>query len=123
MSEVLRLGLYEPHVAMLRGLYARKRDAMCAAIDRELGGAAFYERPDGGLYVWLRLAADVDSGPNGPLFARALEEGMLYVPGEYCFPEPARESRSCMRLSFGVQDEERIAVGIACLARAIAHVS
>lgn len=123
VSEVLRLGLYEPHVTMLRGLYARKRDAMCAAIDRELAGAAFYERPEGGLYVWLQLAADVDTGPNGPLFARALEEGMLYVPGEYCFPEPARESRSCMRLSFGVQDEERIAVGIACLARAIAQVS
>jgi 2-aminoadipate transaminase len=123
VSEVLRLGLYEPHVAMLRDLYARKRDAMCGAIDRELAGAACYERPEGGLYVWLKLAADVDTGPNGPLFAQALEEGMLYVPGEYCFPDPSRESRSCLRLSFGVQDEERIAAGIACLARAIARVS
>jgi 2-aminoadipate transaminase len=103
-------------------MYASKRDAMCAAIDRELTGAAFYERPNGGLYVWLQLAADVDTGPNGPLFARALEEGMLYVPGEYCFPEATPSARSCMRLSFGVQTEERIAVGIACLARAIAAV-
>jgi 2-aminoadipate transaminase len=123
ISEVLRLGLYEPHVAMLRALYARKRDAMCAAIDRELAGASTYVRPEGGLYVWLQLAANVDTGPNGPLFACALEEGMLYVPGEYCFPDPTRESRSCMRLSFGVQTEERIATGIACLARAIARVS
>lgn len=123
VSEVLRLGLYEPHVAMLRAMYARKRDAMCAAIDRELAGAGVYLRPEGGLYVWLQLMADVDTGPNGPLFGCALEEGMLYVPGEYCFPNPARESRSCMRLSFGVQTEERIATGIACLARAIARVS
>lgn len=122
VSEVLRLGLYEPHVAMLRGMYASKRDAMCAAIERELAGAAFYERPTGGLYVWLQLAADIDTGPKGPLFARALEEGMLYVPGEYCFPDATRSARSCMRLSFGVQTEERIAVGIACLARAIAAV-
>jgi 2-aminoadipate transaminase len=122
VSEVLRLGLYEPHVAMLREMYARKRDAMCAALTRELGGAATYVRPEGGLYVWLQLAADIDTGPNGPLFACALEEGMLFVPGEYCFPDPARESRSCMRLSFGVQTEERIATGIACLARAIARV-
>jgi 2-aminoadipate transaminase len=122
VSEVLRLGLYEPHVAMLRAMYARKRDAMCEAIDRELAGAAFYERPAGGLYVWLQLAADVDTGPNGPLFARALQEGMLYVPGEYCYPDPSKSARSCMRLSFGVQTEERIAAGIACLARAIAAI-
>jgi 2-aminoadipate transaminase len=119
VSEVLRLGLYEPHVAMLRALYTRKRDAMCAAIDRELAGAASYVRPEGGLYVWLQLNANVDTGPRGPLFGRALEEGMLYVPGEYCFPDAPRASRSCMRLSFGVQSEDRIGVGIACLARAI----
>jgi 2-aminoadipate transaminase len=107
---------------MLRSMYASKRDAMCAAIERELAGIATYERPSGGLYVWVQLNADIDTGPSGPLFLRALDEGMLYVPGEYCFPNPARESRSCMRLSFGVQTEERIAVGIACLARAIASL-
>ena len=120
VSEALRLGLYEPHVAMLRALYARKRDAMLAALDREFGSSARYARPEGGLYVWLELGAGVDTGPNSALFARALEAGMLYVPGEYCFPDALRASRACMRLSFGVQTEERIDLGIARLARAVA---
>jgi 2-aminoadipate transaminase len=120
VSEALRLGLYEPHVASLRTLYARKCDAMLAALDRELGNAARYQRPNGGLYVWLQLNDDIDTGPRGSLFEHALEQGMLYVPGEYCFPDAADASRSSMRLSFGVQSEERIDLGITRLARAVA---
>ncbi|HKP63761.1 MAG TPA: PLP-dependent aminotransferase family protein [Polyangiales bacterium] len=139
VSEALRLGLFDPHVAELRSLYARKRDAMLAALDAELANAAQYQRPDGGMYVWLQLNDDIDTGPNGPLFARALEAGVLYVPGAYFFPEPWEPPRSagdrlssegsrpsgasppptarrCMRLSFGVQSEERIALGIRRLA-------
>jgi 2-aminoadipate transaminase len=121
VSEALRLGLVEPHVASLRTLYARKCEAMLAALDRELGNAATYQRPSGGLYVWLQLNEDIDTGPSGSLFEHALEEGMLYVPGEYCFPEAGNVSRSCMRLSFGVQSEERIDLGIRRLARAVAR--
>lgn len=119
VSEVLRLNLYEPHVAMLRALYAKKRDAMLAALTREFGDSARYACPEGGLYVWLELAKGFDTGPSSALFARALEAGVLYVPGEYCFPDASRASRNCMRLSFGVQAEERIDLGITRLARAV----
>jgi 2-aminoadipate transaminase len=119
ISEALRLGLFEPHVAELRRVYARKRDAMLSALERELGGIGQYLRPDGGMYVWLQLHDDIDTGPNGPLFERALEAGVLYVPGAYFFPEPTPISRRCMRLSFGVQSEDRIALGIQRLARCL----
>lgn len=124
VSEAMRLGSYEPHVAALRAMYARKCASMVAALERELGSAARFTRPDGGLYVWLELAPELalDTGGRSRLFELALEEGVLFVPGEYCFPDAnVTPSRSAMRLSFGVQSEARIALGIERLARAVAR--
>ena len=69
------------------------------------------------------LPAGISTGPDGPLFDTALQEGVLYVPGEYCYPnmgEPIRPNT--MRLSFGVQTPEKIAQGVAALARAVRQV-
>jgi len=120
LSQVFSRGLYEPHVAALRGLYARKAASMSSAIDRELMplGLCRYERPTGGMYVWLECDPRIETGPGSALFERACELGVLYVPGEYCYPE-GTQLRSCMRLSFGVQSEERIEAGIAKLGQAL----
>jgi len=124
LSSALARGLYEPHVELLRAAYARKAEAMLRALDREVAplGFAHYARPNGGLYVWLELPPELPTGPDSRLFARACELGVLYVPGEYCFPQSSQavgRARSSMRLSFGVQSEERIALGISQLGRAI----
>jgi 2-aminoadipate transaminase len=72
------------------------------------------------LYVWLQVPDGIDTGFSGPLFDAAIEEGVLYVPGEFCYPaEGVPAHRSRIRLSFGVQSCERIAAGIEALARAI----
>jgi 2-aminoadipate transaminase len=122
MSAVLKRGLFEPHVATLRRAYRAKLDAMLAAMEKHLAGipGLRWKRPDGGLYVWLELPEAMEAGPGGTLIEHALAEGVLYVPGEYCYPgegEPARKDR--IRLSFGVQSAEQIARGIEALATAI----
>jgi 2-aminoadipate transaminase len=121
LSEALTLGLYEPHVAQLRALYAKKCESMLAALDAHVAplGVCSYERPSGGLYVWLTLPLQIETGPDSRLFARAREQGVLYVPGEYCFASGPGRQRSCLRLSFGVQSEEGIWAGVEKLARAI----
>ena len=79
--------------------------------------------PTGGLYVWLRLPESIDTGLSGPLFDRAVEEGVLYVPGEYCYPRDRRSPRKNMiRLSFGIQSCQSIRRGIEALGRAIRQV-
>ncbi len=124
LSEVLRLGLYEPHVEMLRQVYRGKLHAMLEALDTHLGqpGGARYLRPHGGMYVWVELAGGIDTGQAAPLFERCVTQGVLYVPGAYFFSDVATAPRSWMRLSFGVQSEERIAEGIAKLAHAVQRV-
>jgi 2-aminoadipate transaminase len=123
ISRAFSLGLYQPHVQLLREVYARKAHCMVAALDAELARlpGCRYQRPKGGLYVWLELPSHIDSGAEAALFAHAVELGVLYVPGEYCFsPLAAAPSRSCLRLSFGVQSERGIRTGIERLARALA---
>jgi len=57
---------------------------------------------------------------DGRLFERAIAEGMLYIPGECCYPEHGCPRRkNTLRLSFGVPTSEEIARGVESLARAI----
>jgi 2-aminoadipate transaminase len=126
MATVLEHGLFDEHVQRLRGAYRAKLDAMLSAADEFLGPlpGLYWRRPQGGLYVWLQLPEGIDAGPQGELFHAALEEGVLYVPGEYCYPSegiPVR--RNMIRLSFGVQPVDRIRAGMEALARAVARVT
>jgi 2-aminoadipate transaminase len=122
MSAVFETGLFESHVELVRASYRQKLAAMLSAMDEFMGpiSGAHWSRPSGGLYVWLQLPGDMPAGPHSALISQAMDEGVLYVPGEYCYPalgEPRREDR--IRLSFGVQSAENIHRGIEALARAI----
>ena len=126
MAKILELGLFEPHVERIRAAYRRKLATMLDALGQHfapLPGVRWLT-PTGGLYVWVELPADLETGLNSPLFDAAVREGVLYVPGEYCYPragEPVR--RNTLRLSFGVQTCELIRAGIEKLGRAIAAVA
>jgi 2-aminoadipate transaminase len=124
MAAVLRMGLFDPHVRRLRDSYRKKLDAMLDAADRFLApiDGVRWVRPRGGLYVWLRLPETIDTGLSGPLFDRAVEEGTLYIPGEYCYPDVPDPRRNMIRLSFGIQSCDGIHRGIESLARAIRGV-
>jgi 2-aminoadipate transaminase len=122
---VMRLGLDKPHVQRLCSSYRQKRDAMLEALDQHFGSEAdaHWQPPTGGLYVWLELPEPIDTGPDGPLFDAAVQRGMLYVPGVYCFPEQGETPRTnAMRLSFGVQSCRRIRQGIQLLHEAVQDV-
>lgn len=125
MAEVARQGGLEPQVERVRADYRARLAAMLAACEAHLGRlpGVRWVRPQGGLYVWVELPKQVETGPEGPLFAAALEEGVLYVPGGYCFPlEGAARGGHTLRLSFGVQPCQRLQQGVAALARAVARV-
>ena len=58
-------------------------------------GALRFARPQGGLYLWCRLASGVSSRA---LLDRALAAGVAFVPGHAFYPDPAGESE--LRLCF-----------------------
>ncbi|MCE9604649.1 MAG: PLP-dependent aminotransferase family protein [Planctomycetia bacterium] len=125
MYRVIAGGVCERQVALLCNLYRRKRDAMLAACNDYLAGidGVHWLIPAGGLYVWLTVSPEIDAGFQGVLFDKALEAGVIYVPGEYSYaPEGEPVARNTLRLSYGVQSPERIREGIRLLATAIRQV-
>jgi 2-aminoadipate transaminase len=122
MTAVIEAGLLRPHVEKLRASYRDKLQGTLSACEqflRPLPGVT-WERPTGGIYVWLRLPDEIEAGPSGTLFDHAVEEGVLYVPGEYFYCEPARYGgASTIRLCYAVQPIDRIARGVEALSRAI----
>lgn len=122
LATIFELGGYSGHVASLLQAYRVKRDAMLAAADRyfqDLPGVTWVH-PHGGLYVWMTLPAQIDTGFESALFRRAVQEGVMYVPGGLCYAGPI-ESRPQhqMRLSFGTQDPVGIDLGMRRLATAV----
>ncbi len=122
MARVLESGQLEPHLVRIRSRYREKLTAMLAAADAHLARVPGVEwlRPQGGLYVWVRLPSGMDAGLHRPLFDAAVQEGVLYVPGEYCYPAAGESvQRNSLRLSFGVQSCAKIREGVEKLARAV----
>jgi len=125
LLRAMRQGIYQRHVRLLCGHYGTKAAAMTDALRDTLGdyhpGQTRWTMPAGGLYVWLTLPEGTDTGRSGALFSRAIAEGVLYVPGEYCYnADPTRRApTNQMRLSFGTARLDEIREGIARLARAV----
>ncbi|MEX0587081.1 MAG: aminotransferase class I/II-fold pyridoxal phosphate-dependent enzyme, partial [Pirellulales bacterium] len=124
LANLLELGLLEPHITQIRQRYQQKLAVTLDALAEHFADTVDvrWHRPTGGLYVWLTLPDGVSAGLDSPLFASALEQQMLYVPGEFCYaPEGVAARASTIRLCFGVADEAQIRRGVAALAAALKH--
>ena len=121
IDEAIRTGKYRRHVNVVRRGYKVKLKAMLDALDEFMPDRVRWLTPKGGLYVWAATPTSIDTGAEGEFFKKAVDKGVLYAPGEFCFyPEPGREKpRNWMRLSFGVATPENVREGIRRLAEAV----
>ena len=112
VAEVLKDGFLERHVPTIRALYKRQRDAMHAALERELASLGVtWSRPDGGMFLWARLP----EGMNAiELLPEAVERNVAFVPGAAFYAE-APDTRT-LRLSFVTASPAQIDAGIKALA-------
>jgi 2-aminoadipate transaminase len=114
-AEVMKDGFLDRHVPTIRALYKSQRDAMLAALQREMKGLDVqWNTPAGGMFLWARLP----QGMNAiDLLPKAVDKGVAFVPGApfYAGQPDAR----CLRLSFVTASVEQIDTGIAALAAAI----
>ncbi|MDX6433763.1 MAG: hypothetical protein QOE54_6129 [Streptosporangiaceae bacterium] len=106
------------HLKAVRAALRRRRDALAAAVARELPGVR-PTRPPGGLHLWLRLPPGVDEQPLVEAAARA---GVLVSPGRPYFP--AEPPGQFLRLSYSIASTEaELAEGVRRLARALSKIS
>ncbi len=108
---------FDDHVQRLtRGLQA-KLDTLTAALEREFGTAVEYQRPDGGIYLWLKLPDSVDVRK---LIKPAAEAGVVFNPGPEWAVDP-EAAASSLRLCFALPSHADISEGVAALARVSAE--
>jgi 2-aminoadipate transaminase len=117
-------GSYHRHVELLKNVYRSKRDALLAALRSEFpkGTGVHWTIPHGGLYVWLTMPDTIETHPESPFMKTALAEGVLYIPGSFCYVKGSGAKNTEMRLSFGVAAEDQLREGAARLARAARSV-
>jgi len=118
----LQLGLLQTRVPTVNADLARRRDALCEALDASLcrPGAhpsASYRRPRGGYFVWLRLPG-IDTRR---LLARARTHGVSFLPGAIAAVSsvvgpPLSES---LRLAFSFYTCEELTEGVRRLSVAV----
>src|SRR5690606_17519961 len=115
LAECLRSGAYDQQLTRIRRLYQSKlkltldllRDGL-----EPVSPQVIWTQPEGGLYVWIELPSEIATDRDSRFFRRCLEAGVLYVPGEFCYPRTSHGSNHSLRLSFGVPTLERIQEGI-----------
>ncbi|MDR3399382.1 MAG: PLP-dependent aminotransferase family protein [Pandoraea sp.] len=112
-AEYLAQGALTRHLPKITEAYRLKCDAMCGALRDKLGDAIQFHAPQGGMFVWARLAAVKTS----ELLPHAIAEKVLFVPGTAFFAENADEAS--LRLSFAAPAVTAIEEGVARLARAM----
>lgn len=122
LEEVVLEGGLEEQTARLRTSYRGKMEALDAALEdggiRELGWS--WERPLGGLYLWLTAPEGMDTRMDSPFWSACREEHVLYIPGDLCYPGEAPVDR--VRLSFGVLDPHDLARAAARFVRAARRI-
>ncbi|MDR7379583.1 2-aminoadipate transaminase [Rhodoferax ferrireducens] len=111
---VMQDGFLARHVPTIRTLYKAQRDAMLAALTREMPAGVTWNTPDGGMFLWARLPEGVHAVD---LLPKAVDQGVAFVPGTAFYADNA-DPRS-MRLSFVTASVEQINIGIKALASAI----
>ncbi len=118
-AQYLKAGRMPATLDKVRTVYAQRAQAMGDALQAELGDAASFVRPRGGLFFWVRLTGAGGKLADGNALAkRAIEKGVAFVPGTPFFC--AQPDHATLRLSFATADVERIREGVARLGQALA---
>jgi 2-aminoadipate transaminase len=115
---MIRNGAFDAHLNTLRAEHARRCSMMLASIQRHVApGTLRLARPQGGLYLWCRLAPGIGARA---LLERALEAGVAFVPGHAFYPDPAGDSE--LRICFSSVLPDAIEQAVSRLARSLSEL-
>jgi 2-aminoadipate transaminase len=113
--EAIKDGFFETHIPAIRTLYANQCQAMLDAMDEFFPEQAKWNRPEGGMFIWVTLPSHIDARQ---LLEEAIAQHVAFVPGA---PFYANEpEKNTLRLSFVTVPPEKIREGIAKLGKLIA---
>ena len=114
LSAFLREGGMREGIRKAIACYRPKLEAMLEALEAHMPEGVIWSRPEGGMFLWVRLPESIDAKAIFPL---AIEENVAYVTGSsfHCDGSGA----STLRLNYSFPSVEQIHEGIRRLAGVI----
>jgi GntR family transcriptional regulator / MocR family aminotransferase len=119
LEAYVTVGRYQVHLQRSCQVYRKRRDAMLEAVERWLPEGVQVSKPQGGLFLWLRLPEGISSEALLPF---AFQEGVAFAPGENFFLEKKAGS-GFIRVNFAAHEPETIHIGMKRLRKAMKRIS
>lgn len=117
--EYLKRDWLDAHLAEVRGFYETKCILMQAALETHMTKLAKWNRPQGGLFLWVELLEQIDTLP---LLRQAVEaERVAFIPGQPFFVDGS--GSNTLRLSFSNVSDDNIELGIEKISGLIAQAA
>jgi 2-aminoadipate transaminase len=110
VHEVVKDGFLETHIPKIRALYRDQCAAMLASLEQHMPAGVEWNRPEGGMFVWVKLPKHIDTMK---LLEQSIEQHVAFVPGGPFFASEAEHNT--LRLSFVTVPPAKIDEGVAKL--------
>lgn len=117
ISELIRCGMLDEHLAQVRPHYARKLHLMLEAIEKYWPADVRVSQPGGGMHLWCRLPSNIRARS---LLREAAHEHVTFVCGELFHVDGG--GHYAIRLSFASPEDKHITEGIRRIGIAIRHL-
>lgn len=114
VHETIKDGFLDTHIPQIRTLYANQCAVMLDALSRHFPASVQWNRPEGGMFIWVKLPVAFDSAE---LLKKAIARNVAFVPGAPFFANEPQHNT--LRLSFVTVPPEKIEEGIAKLGQLI----
>ncbi|MFI5914505.1 PLP-dependent aminotransferase family protein [Dactylosporangium sp. NPDC051541] len=109
-------GWFDGVVKAANDLYRERAQVLVDALHDELPGAFETRLPEGGLFLWPRLADDTID--PAALYERAAAAGVVYQQGAFFAASPQPESARHLRFAFGDRTPQELREAVHRLAQA-----
>ncbi|QZN96031.1 PLP-dependent aminotransferase family protein [Symbiopectobacterium purcellii] len=110
----LASGRLPTQIDKIREAYKHKGELLGSLIEQELGDVIAFNKPKGGMFLWARFREPFNTTQ---WLEKTLEQGVVFVPGEFFFPE--RPDYATLRFSFATATDEQMHEAVARLKRAL----
>jgi 2-aminoadipate transaminase len=110
----LKKGLYEVNCAKSVNYYRERRDRMLYLLEKYMPDGITWNRPEGGLFIFMRLPEYCDSDN---LFSICIDKNVAFVPGALFHCDGS--GNNTLRLNFSYVDEDKMETGIKILSESI----
>lgn len=101
----LETGRLPEQIKLIRAAYKQKCDALCVALETELGDRLHFYRPLGGMFLWATFKETFNTTE---WLKTTLSNGVVYVPGEFFYCD--NPDTSTLRISYASVSETNLAL-------------